>query len=80
MSWAKQEGIDLQSNVANLEEVESVTHFDSRCWGLMEEREVLENCVDDFHDQDDEEKVVLILEHSCRDGRAGRWTVERVDK
>ena len=37
----------------------------------------MEELVDDYQDQWDKEKVTLILDRACNDGRAGR-TIERM--
>ena len=58
-----------------LGEVEDVEHFALRCGKLVRERAVLvnrmEEIVDGFEKQCDEEKMVLLLNGTCRDGRAG---------
>ena len=62
-------------------EVENVEHFILRCGKLTREREVfvrrMEERVDGFDKRGDEEKVMLVLNEACKDGRAGR-AVERM--
>ena len=65
----------------NSGEVDDVEHFLLRCSCLDNEREVLMKhmvgVVDDFPDRCEKEKMVLILDGACDDGRAGR-AIERM--
>ena len=79
--WVGMKWEDRICAQCNSGEVEDVEHFLLRCSCVDNEREVLMKrmveLVDEFQDWWEKEKVVLILDGACDDGRAGR-VVERV--
>ena len=74
--WIGLKTEDRICDQCGLREVKNVEHFVLRCDGLVREREVLLKRMAEvtagFEEQDDEEKMTLVLDEGCRNLKAGK--------